>query len=45
MQAKTNLDKYMSVIYDTWSLKIQRNNIVHAITERIPRHGLETDVG
>ncbi len=41
--AKTNLDNYISVIYDMWSLKIWRNNIICAITERTPRHGLEID--
>ncbi len=45
MCAETNLDNYMSVIYDIRSLKIWRNDIAHEITKRTPRHGLETDFG
>ncbi len=45
MWAEANLDNYMSVIYDVWSLEIQRNDIVHMITERTPRHALETCPG
>ncbi len=44
MRAETNLDNYTSVIYDTWSLEIWRNDIARAITKRTPRHGLETDI-
>ncbi len=33
--AETNLDNYMSVIYDTWSLEIQRNNITCEVIKRI----------
>ncbi len=36
IQAKTNLDNYVSVIYDAWSLEIQRNNITCGVIKRIP---------
>ncbi len=42
MQAETNLDNYMPVIYDVWSLEIQRNNITRGGNQKNPRHGLET---
>ncbi len=32
--AKTNLDNYVSVIYDVWSLEIQRNDIMCKIIKR-----------
>ncbi len=32
--AKINLDNYVSVIYDTWSLEIQRNDITHGVIKR-----------
>ena len=34
MQAETNLDNYVSVIYDTWSLEIWRNNIICRVIKR-----------
>ena len=40
--AETNLDNYVSVIYDMWSLEIQRNNITHGDNQKNPKHGLET---
>ncbi len=45
MQAGTNLDNYMSVIYDTWSLEIQRKDITCSGNQKNPEHGLETDFG
>ncbi len=45
MQAGTNLDNYMSVIYDAWSLEIQRKDIMHGGNQKNPGHGLETDFG
>ncbi len=33
-QAETNLDNYMSVIYDAWSLEIWKNNIMCEIIKR-----------
>ncbi len=30
----TNLDNYMSVIYDVWSLEIQRKDITHGVIKR-----------
>ena len=32
--AEANLDNDMSVIYDTWSLEIQKNNITHRVIKR-----------
>ncbi len=34
--AETNLDNYVSVIYNVWSLEIQRNNITCEIIKRTP---------
>ncbi len=34
MQAETNLDNYVSVIYDTWSLEIQRKDITCGVIKR-----------
>ncbi len=34
MRAEANLDNDMSVIYDTWSLEIQKNNIMHRVIKR-----------
>ncbi len=45
MRAKTNLNNYMSVIYDTWFLEIQRNDIMWGDNQENPRHGLETGFG
>ncbi len=42
-QARSNLYNYVPVIYDMWSLEIQRNDIIHKIIKRTPGHGLETD--
>ncbi len=43
MQAGTNLDNYTSVIYGTWSLEIQRKDIMCGDNQQNPGHGLETD--
>ncbi len=40
MQAGTNLDNYVSVIYDAWSLEIRRKDIMHGGNQKNPRHGL-----
>ncbi len=45
MQAETNLDIYVPVIYDVWSLEIQRNNIMCGGNQKNPGHGLETGFG
>ncbi len=45
MQAGTNLDNYASVIYDAWSLEIQRKDITCGGNQKSPGHGLETDFG
>ncbi len=45
MQAGTNLDNYASVIYDVWSLEIQRKDITHGGNQKNSGHGLETDFG
>ncbi len=45
MQAETHLDNYVSVIYDAWSLEIQRNDITHEGNQKNPGHGLETGFG
>ncbi len=34
MWAKANLDNDMSVIYDVWSLEIQKNDIMHRVIKR-----------
>ncbi len=36
MQAKANLDNDTSVIYDVWSLEIQKNNITCGVIKRTP---------
>ncbi len=36
MQAETNLDSYVSVIYDMWSLEIWRNDIMHGGNQKNP---------
>ncbi len=41
MQAETNLDNYASVIYDAWSLEIQRKDIRG--NQKNLGHSLETD--
>ncbi len=33
-RAKANLDNDVSVIYDVWSLEIQKNNIMHGVIKR-----------
>ncbi len=45
MQARPNLDNYTSVIYDAWSLEIQRKDITHGGNQKNPGPGLETDFG
>ncbi len=45
MQAGTNLDNYVSVIYDTWSLEIWRKDVTHSGNQKNPGHGLETGFG
>ncbi len=45
MQAETNLDNYMSVIYDMWSLEIQRKDITCRGNQKNPGHDLETGFG